>query len=158
MIRPIEPEDAALLERLFYRLSPETVYRRFFQTVTKPDPKMCQWLATVDHGKREALVAVDENGEIMGVARYDRTPGTDEAEVAVLVEDAWQHHGIGSELMRELGQLASSRGVTAFTAVMLGDNRPVVRFVRATSPNDPKIVFDSGELVARIPLRVEPAA
>lgn len=28
--RPIRPDDSARLRRLFYRLSPKTLYRRFF--------------------------------------------------------------------------------------------------------------------------------
>jgi hypothetical protein len=67
------PGDRAPLERLLYRLSPESVYRYFFL----PLPQEAQWAARVgalawregqDH---HALVAL-AGGEIVGVARFDR--------------------------------------------------------------------------------------
>ena len=35
-LRPIQPDDAERLRRLFYRLSPETVYWRFFSPIQVP--------------------------------------------------------------------------------------------------------------------------
>ena len=35
-LRPLEPDDRERLVRLFYRLSPESVYRRFMSPI--PDP------------------------------------------------------------------------------------------------------------------------
>ena len=87
--RPVQPTDRRLFYRLWPRLSPETVYRRFHAPVHRlPDEAVR--LVTVDHDQREAVVAV-VGGEVVGVARYDRLP-TDPstAEFAVLVEDAWQ--------------------------------------------------------------------
>ena len=34
-VRPIEPNDVARLERMFFRLSAATVYRRFFSPVAR---------------------------------------------------------------------------------------------------------------------------
>lgn len=36
VLRPIRPDDAERLHRLFHRLSPDTVYLRFFSTVRHP--------------------------------------------------------------------------------------------------------------------------
>ena len=43
-------------------------------------------------------LAVSPGDEIVAVARYDTRPGTDQAEIAVTVEDAWQHRGLGRRL------------------------------------------------------------
>ena len=128
--RPIHTDDVDRLERLFFRLSPETVYRRFFQPVTRPSRSTLEYLAGVDHVDREAVVAV-AGDEIIGVARYDRhADNPSAAEVAIVVEDAWQHHGVASFLMRRLGQLAVERGITSFDAAVLAENRPALALTR----------------------------
>ena len=64
----------------------------------------CCWLTSVDHGRRDALVALDGD-EIVAVARYDGTRRTaNTAEIAVTVEDAWQHQGVGRRLTRRLAR------------------------------------------------------
>src|SRR5205814_8043687 len=88
-VRPIAITDAAGLERLFTRLSPASVYSRFFSPMARPPRAALLRLADVDHGRRDALVALDGD-EIVGVARYDARPGSTEAEIALTIEDAWQ--------------------------------------------------------------------
>lgn len=149
-IRPLEATDAEALGRLFHRLSPETVYRRFHQPVREPRPQVLAYLAAVDHDRREAMAA-EVDGEIIGVARYDRVGDTDEAEMAIVVEDAWQRHGVGRRLVQELAAAGARRGIRAFAASLLGDNHAALALVRALAPTA-KVKPDHGELVARIPL------
>lgn len=149
-VRAIEPEDVERLRRMFFRLSAETIYRRFFRPVREPSTKVLTYLATVDHRDREALVAV-AGGEIVAVARYDRLGDSDEAEVAVLVQDAWQGRGIGERLVRRLGALAERRGLQVFTATILGDNRAATGLLRAVA-TAPEVRVEAGELVVRAPL------
>jgi GNAT superfamily N-acetyltransferase len=131
--RPVRPDDAPLFCRLWDRLSPETVYRRFHAPLRRP-PAEAHRLVEVDHDLREALVAV-VGGEVVGVARYDRSPadpGT--ADVAVVVEDAWQGVGIGRQLLGELTQLAARRGVRSLTADVQADNDRMVGLLRRLLP------------------------
>ena len=69
-VRPIEPDDVDRLGRMFGRLSPTTIYRRFFSPIHEASPRMLMRLTNVDHDRREALVALDGD-EIVAVARYD---------------------------------------------------------------------------------------
>jgi RimJ/RimL family protein N-acetyltransferase len=158
VIRPIEPEDTEALRRLFSRLSAETVYRRFFRPVRELSASVLEFLCSVDHSHRDALVA-EVAGEVIAVARYDRLGDTDEAELAVVVEDAWQGHGLGRRLVTSLAVLAESRGMHVFTATILGDNRAASGLVRAMS-NDADMHFESGELIVRAPIHAQqhPAA
>jgi GNAT superfamily N-acetyltransferase len=131
--RPVRPDDAPLFCRLWDRLSPETVYRRFHAPLRRP-PAEAHRLVEVDHDLREALVAV-VGGEVVGVARYDRSPadpGT--ADVAVVVEDAWQGVGVGRQLLGELTQLAARRGVRSLTADVQADNDRMVGLLRRLLP------------------------
>lgn len=150
-IRLIGPDDAARLERLFYRLSPESVYRRFFTLYTSPPPGVMCRLVEVDHDTRDAAVAV-VGDEIVGVGRYSADPGEPgAAELAVVVDDAWQGHGLGSRLLALAAGLARLHGYTTLTAVVLADNAPAIRMLRKAFP-EAQWRLDGGEYELRVPL------
>ena len=149
-VRPIAITDAAGLERLFTRLSPASVYSRFFSPMARPPRAALLRLADVDHGRRDALVALDGD-EIVGVARYDARPGSTEAEIALTIEDAWQRRGLGSQLARRLGKVARARGYERFVATMLPDNRAALGLIHKVSP-DATVRFVAGEYEASVPL------
>jgi len=131
--RPVRSDDGPRFCRLWDRLSPDTVYRRFHAPLHSPPPG-AQRLVEVDHDVREALVAV-VGPDVVGVARYDRSPADPTtAEIAVLVEDAWQGVGVGRQLVQELTQLAGRRGVRTFTATVQPDNDRVVGLIRRLLP------------------------
>jgi RimJ/RimL family protein N-acetyltransferase len=75
----------------------------------------------VDHHDREALVALDD-ADIVGVARFDRLPSTDDAEVAFVAAESWQGSGVGTRLFEELAHRGRKVGITRFVADTLGDN------------------------------------
>jgi GNAT superfamily N-acetyltransferase len=155
--RPVEPADRTSFYRLWPRLSPETVYRRFHAPVHRLPDETVRRLVTVDHDLREAVVAV-VGGEVVGVARYDRPlddPST--AEVAVVVEDAWQRAGIGRQLLAALTDLATRRGVRTFTATVQPDNRPVLGLVRRLLPGS-SVTPDADVLTVTSPLPREPVS
>jgi len=149
-VREIEMGDVERLRRMFGRLSADSVYRRFFSPIQQPSRSALLWLATVDHHDRDALVALDGD-EIVGVARYDARAGSRTAEIAVTVEDAWQHRGLGKRLTRRLARRAIDRGFESFEATLLADNRPALGLLRKLSP-DASVRFDSGNYAASMPL------
>ncbi len=150
VVRPIEPDDAQRLARMFTRLSPTSVYRRFFSPIPIPPTEMLERMATVDHACTEALVALDGD-EVVAVAQYNCRIGTSEAEIAVTVEDAWQHRGVGRMLSRRLARVAMEHGYERFVATMLPDNQPALRLLRSLS-DDAVVRFDGGTYAATVPL------
>jgi GNAT superfamily N-acetyltransferase len=131
--RPVQPDDAREFCRLWDRLSPDTVYRRFHAPLRRP-PVGAERLVQVDHDLREAVVAVIGD-DVVGVARYDRTPADrSTAEFAVVVEDAWQGFGVGRQLLEELTGLAARRGIRTLTATVQKDNDRVVRLIHRLLP------------------------
>jgi GNAT superfamily N-acetyltransferase len=150
VVRPICAADAERLRRMFGRLSPTTVYRRFFSPIVRPSESVLHHLAAVDHDRREALVALDGD-EIIGVARYDGTSEPDRAEIAVTVEDAWQHRGLGSVLLRMLRKRALEHGYDRFFASMLADNRPALSMLHHLAP-EARVSLDAGAYEATINL------
>lgn len=127
-IRAIRPDDQARLVDLAGRCSDRTLYYRFFTPPPLPiTPERLEFLANVDHDSRVALVAVlggDEDERVIAVARWDTDPDDPRrAEVAFLVEDAYQGLGLGTMLLHTLADLAPRHGINKFDATVLADNR-----------------------------------
>jgi GNAT superfamily N-acetyltransferase len=149
--RPVRPDDDQRLVRMWPRLSPDTVYRRFHSPVRCLPMATVHHLVEVDHQLREALVA-EIGGEVVGVARYDRRaddPGA--AEFAVVVEDAWQGLGLGRQLLVELTGLAARRGVGRLTATVQMDNDRMLRLIHRLLPGS-RFTRDSGVYEVESPL------
>ena len=100
-LRPVRPDDADRLRAMHARLSADTVYMRFFSMVRTLSAREVERLTTVDHDDRVAVVALLRD-ELVGVARYDRSPATADAEVAVVVQDDQQGRGLGPLLLEHL--------------------------------------------------------
>ena len=67
---------------------------------------------------------------ILGVARYDRVPNTDVAEVAVAVVDEYQRRGLGGALLAILARAAREHGIKSFTLIVLPENRQMLGLLR----------------------------
>ena len=146
--RPVRPDDEARFYRLWPRLSRETIYRRFHAPLHGLPPETVERLVTVDHDLREAVVAL-VGGEVVGVARYDRSPADPTtAEFAILVEDAWQGLGVGRQLLVELVGLARAGGVAELIATVQPDNERVLGLIRRLLP-DSRVVPDDDVLIVR---------
>ena len=154
-VREITIHDIERLRRMFGRLSPDSVYRRFFSPIQEPSRSALLWLASVDHTSRDALVALDGD-EIVAVARYDGREGTNRAEIAVTVEDAWQHRGVGKRLTKRLALRAAEHGIESFEATVQPDNRPALGLLRKLSPGA-SVRFDHGEYAASMPIVITSA-
>ena len=135
-VREITIEDTERLRRMFNRLSPDSVYRRFFSPINEPSRTALLWLTSVDHDHREALVALDGD-EIVAVARYDGHEGEPTAEIAVTVEDSWQHLGVGQRLTKRLARRAIDHGIESFEMVVQPDNRAALGLCASSHPKHP---------------------
>jgi GNAT superfamily N-acetyltransferase len=124
-LRPIRPDDAERLVEFHNHLSPHSCYLRFFSFHPTLSPKEVERFTCVDYFDRLALVA-EVDGTLIAVARFDRHEGTREAEVAFVVADDYQHHGIGSLLLDELVLAARERDITTFLADTLSENHAML--------------------------------
>jgi RimJ/RimL family protein N-acetyltransferase len=125
MVRPIRTTDEADLVAFHENLSAETIYKRFFGAHPHLSPDEVRSFTTVDYKDRFALIAV-HRGDLVGVGRFDRLPGTDRAELAFVVADALQGHGIGTLLLRLLIVVAQERGIRCLQAETLGTNQAML--------------------------------
>ena len=130
-LRPIRPDDAPRLMALCHRLSPRTVFQRFFSP-RRLRAEDAHALANVDYRERMALVAEVETGQeptLIGVASYGPAGEAALAEIGLVVEDGWQGLGLGSILLTELLQAGAQRGVRYFKADVLTENYRTLRLL-----------------------------
>lgn len=133
-IRPIRRDDGVRLRASHERLSPESRYRRFLGAKPSLTESDARYLVDVDGRDHVALVATaavgGADGEIVAVARFVRLPDMpDTAEFAIVVADAYQRCGLGTELVRDLAKVAIDRDIVRFRATMLSDNLAVQKIL-----------------------------
>ncbi len=132
--RPIEPEDRTRLQRFHARLSVPTVEQRFHAAKKDLTDPLARRFTNLDDRDEFAVVATTgTRGRIIGVGRYARIDDRS-AEVAFVIEDAYQGHGIGKRLMQRLRAQAIACGVNEFVAYILPANTAMVRLLQGTGP------------------------
>jgi acetyltransferase len=130
LIRPIRPEDEPLLIKLHQALSERTVYLRYFQPLKLSQRTAHERLTRIcfiDYDREMALILEHKTKEgapeIVGIGRLSKLRGRDEAELAVLVDDRFQHLGIGTELYRRLIAVARDEKVGKVVSTILVENQ-----------------------------------
>jgi acetyl coenzyme A synthetase (ADP forming)-like protein len=128
-IRPIRPDDDERVLRLYERLSPESMYLRFFSPVPAAMAHQTERLTQVDQDQHVAIVA-EHGDDLVAMARYDREPPGDTAEVAFVVDDAHQGRGLGTLLLEHLAAIGRGQGIRRFVATTLPQNRRMLEVFR----------------------------
>ncbi|MER6591326.1 GNAT family N-acetyltransferase, partial [Micromonospora purpureochromogenes] len=126
-LRPIRPADGPAIVAMHSRFSERTRYLRYFSPYPRIPDRDLQRFVNVDHRDREAFVVL-AGDRIVAVGRYERLgPEAPEAEVAFVVEDAYQGRGIGSVLLEHLADAARRAGIVHFVAEVLPANGAMLR-------------------------------
>ncbi len=136
-VRHMRQDDAALLERMFYRLSSETRYRRFFVPLDNIEEERLhretRRLASIDPTMETALIAVvDEEGqeEAIAVARYTCLSDREEAcEASIVLRDDFQGAGLGRQIFDLLVQVALAHGLRHMVLLTHADNGGMIALV-----------------------------
>ncbi|MEA2272497.1 MAG: hypothetical protein QOI98_1205 [Solirubrobacteraceae bacterium] len=133
-IRYIRPTDRDRLATAHGRLSAETIHKRYLAAKPRLTAAELAYLTEVDGRNHVAVVAVlaDSPDEIVAVGRFVRLQDEpDAAEVAIVVGDCHQGHGLGRQLGAVLADEALTRGIKRFRASMLAENVPAHRLFSA---------------------------
>jgi len=96
------------------------------KSIEKLKPEMLAPFTRIDYDREIALVAIDEDSEtdiMPGVARIIGDPDGKTGEFAVLVGDAWQGKGIGSNLLKKCLSIAEKQGFRTVHGIVLHENR-----------------------------------
>ena len=147
-VRPAARADQEELARMFERCTPETRYRRFHGPV-RAIPE--RYLADALSGRpfHYALVAgpVPAPGAVPawdpaaasgpdtlagGIVALASCRTVDEgaAELGLLIEDAWQRHGLGTRLLRDLVAHARGAGLRVVEAQVLAEQAWIAGLLR----------------------------
>lgn len=133
-LRPIRPEDEPLMIAFHATLSEQSVYYRYFRSFTldrRVDHERLSRICFLDYDREIALVAVVQHQQqpttIIGVGRIIRQRESDSAEFALLISDGFQGHGLGSELLVRLVDIARREGLRRLVGYILPENRGMIR-------------------------------
>ena len=155
-LRPIRQDDEERLLAFFYRMSPHTIYLRFHHVLTNLPKEEARRFCTVDYDNTFALVATlgeEAEEKIIAVGRYARLPKMDAAELALVVEDAYQGRGIGTHLLEQIASIAREKGIRRFEAEVLVENEEIMKVLKDSGFQIAK-ELDSG--VYRVVLDIAP--
>jgi len=135
-IRSIRAADLDPLRAFFGSLTPATRRLRFHVSVKELPESLLQDFTSVDHRCHAAFVAevrdaAQRKAALVGEARYVRQAGTDAAEVAFVVAEAWRRLGLGTSLARRLIRRARLAGLRRLFGDVLADNEQALRFLRS---------------------------
>ncbi|OIO38209.1 MAG: acetyl CoA synthetase subunit alpha [Candidatus Omnitrophica bacterium CG1_02_46_14] len=130
-IRPIRPEDEPLIVKFHHSLSEQSIYQRYFRTMGLSERIAHNRLISVcfnDYDREIALVADYRNPktkehEILAVARLSRLHGTQDAIFSMIVADAFQHRGLGTQMVRLGLDAAKKEKIKKVSAYTHPDNR-----------------------------------
>jgi acetyltransferase len=131
VIRPIRPEDEPLMIKFHNALSERSVLFRYLQQMQLSQRVAHERLTRIcyiDYDREMALVAErrlpgSEESEILAVGRFRKIRGTRDADCAIVVGDEWQHHGLGSRLMKLLIEIAREEKIERLMAIIHPENQ-----------------------------------
>jgi acyl-CoA hydrolase/GNAT superfamily N-acetyltransferase len=151
--RAIRPSDEEGMRHLFYRFSDESVYYRYFHSVSSmPHAKMQEYV-NVDWNQIMSIVGLigeEGKGRIIAEARYIKIPSSPFAEVVFVVDEKYQQFGIASFLYKMLIRLAKEKGIRGFMAEVLFSNIGMMKvFRKGDLPVEARL--ESGEYHLVIP-------
>ncbi len=158
-IRPVRPEDEPKAFDFHHTLSEETVRKRHLGPVALEDRiahvRLTQ-LCFIDYDREMALVAFrkapDGKDEMVAVARLSKLPGSDDAELNVVISDSAQHQGLGTEITERMIRIARAEGITAIVASLAEDNRDMRKIIEGLAFAIPLACAPDEPCLARLPL------
>jgi acetyltransferase len=130
VIRPIGPEDESDLQQFVRDLSPGSRYARFMVAMRELPDCMLERFVHPQPGREAVLVAISPAGGIVGLVQYIADESGDGCEVALVVTDAWQRQGLGTQLLNAVTNVASENSIAYFHADVLADNYPMRALAR----------------------------
>jgi acetyltransferase len=140
-IRPIQPDDADMLQAFVRGLSQESRYFRFASAMPELPPRMLARYTLIDYDREMALVAVHrtrtagdegsftETEEIIGVSRYITNPDQTSCEFSLVVSDHFKGQGLGSRLMLSIMEFARAKGLSEIDGLVLANNPNMLRLM-----------------------------
>ncbi len=145
-VRPVKPTDEELFKDLFYSLSEQSRYQRFFSRMAFMPHRTRQPYVNINYNEQVGLACVVEQAsgeQLVGLGQYIKLPNQPKAEFALLISDEWQQRGLGTWLTRYVVRIARQSGITGFQAEVLAANKGMLAVFQAL-PYELRMKLDSG--------------
>ena len=128
-VRRLTNDDVEAVLALHQRLTDREQYLRFFV----PHPAYLDKFAhaVVQCDETRCAVGAFDGGHLVGVANYALSSEPGVAEIAVAVAHEDHLRGVATMLLRQLGEIASGKGIRAFVADVLVENSPMLKVLYA---------------------------
>ncbi|NCC51292.1 MAG: bifunctional acyl-CoA synthetase/GNAT family N-acetyltransferase [Spartobacteria bacterium] len=129
-IRPISPEDESLMIAFHETLSERSVYLRYANNLNlqqRTAHERLRRVCFVDFNREMMLVACvkdkgAKNKKIIGMARLSKIHGSNNGKFSMVISDAYQGQGLGSELLNNILEVGRQEKLTKIVANILPDN------------------------------------
>jgi acyl-CoA synthetase (NDP forming)/GNAT superfamily N-acetyltransferase len=150
-IRAAASSDAAAVRAMHAAMSPDNLYLRFFSLSPRNADAEAQRVSR-EPGLDHAALLAWLGDRLVGVASYEPTGKPGAAEVAFAVPDDMHGRGIATLLLEHLVSVGRERGLRAFTAEALPENRPMLEvFADAGLPVQRRMTDGVVELTFPLP-------
>ena len=149
-IRSLRPDDFEPLKDFLSRISEKSAFLRLQKRASEVTDEEFIRYTQLDYDRERANVVVDTKGsttKIHAVGRFVLDPGTNTAEFGLLVEDACQHRGLGTRLMKSLISEAEALQADSLYGVVLTENEPMQNLLK-------KLRFSSEEVPGNKDIRI----
>ncbi len=149
-IRPIRPEDAQIEQSFVRKLSHESKYFRFMESIHELSREMLVHFTQLDYSRELAFIAtLEQDGKevSVGVARYFTNPDGESGEIALVVADEWQNKGLGTRLMSCIIEAAKEKNFQSLDGEVLSSNVKMLHlmhklgFVQQTKLDEPGVMW-----------------
>jgi acetyltransferase len=156
-VRPLRPDDEAMVRAFFTKVTIEDVRLRFFAPVRDFSHEFIARLTQLDYARAISLLAIDPaSNEMLGAVRLHADANFDHGEYAILVRSDLKGHGLGWTLMQIIIEYARWVGLKTIEGQVLRENTTMLQmchelgFTIAADPDDRE--------VAVVKLTLAPAA
>jgi acetyltransferase len=153
-VRPLRPEDEAMVRAFFGRVTQEDLRLRFFAPVKDFSHAFIARLTQLDYGRAMAFAAIDEaSGDLLGIVRMHADANYECGEYAILLRSDLKGHGLGWELMQLIIRYARSEGLNRIEGQVLRENSTMLQMCRELGfrvEGDPE---EPGICIVTLPLR-----
>jgi len=130
-VRLARPHDTAAVAAMHERCSQQSRFQRYF---TPMDTWREEHLRRISGGHRGAtLVATAGEADVVALGNVFPAgdPQASAAEIAVIVDDAWQRRGLGRAMLRHLIDVARQLGFASVRAYVLAENGGMLRLLES---------------------------